>query len=231
MAEVVDEALGIAKYYQRTKQRSITTDVPADLPVIVGVRDYLTQVVLNLVLNAVDATADQGRIHVSARDEDGHLVLSVEDDGRGISVADRCRLFQPYFTTKAHGTGLGLFVSRQILEEFSGTLAFVSEPGEGSTFVVRLAGRKTDQSPGAHALAAPHLSRRSPRSYSIPDRPGSPRSATIRPISRFLIVILIVILLPILLDLFFLPRLQKPNATPLKETRRFSPSRPHPHRG
>jgi two-component system, NtrC family, sensor kinase len=137
-SEVVDEALGIAKYYQRTKQRSITTDVPASLPAVVGVRDYLTQVVLNLVLNAVDATADQGRIHVSAREEEGTLVLSVEDDGRGISIADRCRLFQPYFTTKAHGTGLGLFVSRQILEDFAGTLGFVSEPGQGSTFVVRI---------------------------------------------------------------------------------------------
>jgi two-component system NtrC family sensor kinase len=90
------------------------------------------------VLNAVDATADQGRIHVSVREEAGFLVLSVEDDGRGISIADRCRLFQPYFTTKAHGTGLGLFVSRQILEDFAGTLGFVSEPGQGSTFVVRL---------------------------------------------------------------------------------------------
>ena len=138
---------GIAKYYQRTKQRSITTDVPADLPAVVGVRDYLTQVVLNLVLNAVDATADQGRIHVAAREEDGFLVLSVEDDGRGISVADRCRLFQPYFTTKAHGTGLGLFVSRQILEDFAGTLTFDSEPGQGSTFVVRLPIERRDREP------------------------------------------------------------------------------------
>ncbi len=143
-AEVVDEALGIAKYYQRTKQRSITTDIPPDLPPVVGVRDYLTQVVLNLVLNAVDATADQGRIHVAAREEDGHLVLSIEDDGRGISIADRCRLFQPYFTTKSHGTGLGLFVSRQILEDLAGTLGFVSQPGEGSTFIVRLPIKRSD---------------------------------------------------------------------------------------
>jgi two-component system, NtrC family, sensor kinase len=138
IAEVVDEALGIAKYYQRTKQRSITTSVPADLPAVPCVRDYLTQVVLNLVLNAIDATDDQGRIYVKARAEEGWLILSVDDDGRGVSVADRCRLFQPFFTTKSHGTGLGLFVSRQILEDFAGTLSFRSEPGEGSIFVVRL---------------------------------------------------------------------------------------------
>jgi signal transduction histidine kinase len=138
VAEVVDEALGIAKYYQRTKQRSITTSVAALLPAIVGVRDYLTQVVLNLVLNAVDATDDMGRIHVAASTEGEWLVLSIEDNGRGISVADRCRLFQPFFTTKAHGTGLGLFVSRQIAEELGGTLTFRSEPGLGSTFFVRL---------------------------------------------------------------------------------------------
>ena len=69
-AEVVEEALGIAKYYQRTKQRSITTDVPLDLPAVVVMRDYLIQVVLNLVLNAIDATEDQGKIHVEAHVED-----------------------------------------------------------------------------------------------------------------------------------------------------------------
>jgi signal transduction histidine kinase len=138
IAEVVDEALGIAKYVQRAKQRAITTSIPAELPTVQGVRDHLTQVVLNLVLNAIDATDDQGRIHVSARAQEGAIVLLVEDDGRGVSVADHCRLFQPFFTTKSRGTGLGLFVSRQILEDFSGTLTFQSEPGKGSTFVVRL---------------------------------------------------------------------------------------------
>jgi two-component system, NtrC family, sensor kinase len=138
MADIVDEALGIAKYYQRTKQRSITTALPVELPTVVGVRDHLTQVVLNLVLNAIDATDEQGRIHVAAAVADGFLILSVADDGRGVSIADRCRLFQPFFTTKSHGTGLGLFVSRQILEESAGTLRFESEPGQGSTFYVRM---------------------------------------------------------------------------------------------
>jgi signal transduction histidine kinase len=138
VADVVEEALGIAKYYQRTQRRSIGTDVPDDLPTVVVMRDCLIQVVLNLVLNAVDATEDEGRIHLQARVEDGWLVLSVEDDGRGISLADRCRIFQPFFTTKSHGTGLGLFVSRQILEDVSGQLTYRTEPGQGSTFFVRL---------------------------------------------------------------------------------------------
>jgi len=155
IAEVVDEALGIAKYYQRTKQRSITTSVPAGLPTVLCVRDYLTQVVLNLVLNAIDATDDQGRIQVDAHAELGWLVLSVDDDGRGISIADRCRLFQPFFTTKSHGTGLGLFVSRRILEDFAGTLSFRSEPGAGSTFVVRLPLARSDSTESAQDMPAP----------------------------------------------------------------------------
>jgi two-component system NtrC family sensor kinase len=153
--DVVEEALGIAKYYQRTKQRTITTDVPTDLPAVMGVRDHLTQVVLNLVLNAVDATDDQGHIHVAALAEGGWLVLSIDDDGRGISIADRCRLFQPFFTTKAHGTGLGLFVSRQILEDNSGMLSFRSEPGEGSTFFVRLPFEGARASQAAEHMANP----------------------------------------------------------------------------
>ena len=139
-ADVVEEALGIAKYYPRTKQRAIETDLAGDLPPVRGLRDHLTQVILNLVLNAVDATDKGGRIQLSGRTEGGGdwLVLTIGDDGRGISIADRCRLFQPFFTTKPHGTGLGLFVSRQIVEEMGGTLSYVTEAERGSTFSVRL---------------------------------------------------------------------------------------------
>ncbi len=87
------------------------------------------------------------------------LVLTVEDDGRGISMADRCRLFQPFFTTKAHGTGLGLFVSRQILEDFAGTLSFRSEPGQGSTFIVRLPLERIGRSPADGELGGGDASR------------------------------------------------------------------------
>ncbi len=145
-AEVVNEALGIAKYYQRTKQRAITTEIPADLPAVRGVRDHLTQVVLNLVLNAVDATETGGTIRIEAREFPGWIELTIEDDGRGINLADRCRLFQPFFTTKAHGTGLGLFISRQVIEEMGGRLVYRTELGQGSAFTLRLPADRPDLS-------------------------------------------------------------------------------------
>ena len=145
--EVVDEALGIAKYYQRTVERDIKTTVPFCLAPVRGVRDHLTQVILNLVLNAIDATGKGGRIRIEGRPDGDSIVLSVADDGRGIAEADRVRLGQPYFTTKPQGTGLGLFVSRQIVEEMGGTLTFESEPGFGTTFRVRI--------PADHPAPAP----------------------------------------------------------------------------
>lgn len=152
LSEVVDEAIGIAKYYQRTKDRAISTRVEADLPPVRAVRDHLTQVILNLVLNAIDATEDGGRITIEARDKGDLLEVTVEDDGRGIALADRCRLFQPFFTTKPHGTGLGLFVSRQIADELGGALIYKSELGAGSSFTIRLPVDRPPQSP--HSLAA-----------------------------------------------------------------------------
>jgi two-component system, NtrC family, sensor kinase len=138
LADVIDEALGIAKYYQRTKDREISTAIAADLPAVRAVRDRLMQVVLNLVLNAVDATGKGGRIHLKAESREGWIELRIEDDGQGIAASDAARLFQPYFTTKPRGTGLGLFVSRQIVEELGGALSCESQPGRGAVFTVRL---------------------------------------------------------------------------------------------
>ncbi len=73
LCEAVDEALGIAKYYQRTKERQISTEIPGNLPPVLVVRDYLTQVILNLVLNAIDATDDRGEIHLRATESDGWI--------------------------------------------------------------------------------------------------------------------------------------------------------------
>ena len=144
LAEIVDEVLAVAKYYQRTGDRALVTDVPDDLSPVRAPRDHLTQVVLNLVFNAIDATVKGDTIRLEIREESGWLTLIVTDDGRGVSEEARARLFEPYFTTKPQGTGLGLFVSRQIVQELGGSMGYESEAGHGARFRVILPAAKED---------------------------------------------------------------------------------------
>lgn len=137
LKDIVDDALGIAKYYKGVKGRAVRADIPHDLPAIVGIRDQLVQIFFNLVLNAIDATGKGGSVMISAYEEDHSLVATVADDGHGIDPQHRTRLFRPYFTTKKHGTGLGLFVTRKLVEAHGGTVECESTPGEGTTFRLR----------------------------------------------------------------------------------------------
>jgi signal transduction histidine kinase len=137
-ATLVQEALDIAKYYKRTRGKTITTSVAEGLPPVFAVRDQLVQALLNLVLNAIDATTPGGRIEVRARREAAELVLEVWDDGHGVTPGSAPKLFQPYFTTKPHGTGLGLFVTQKLVHDHGGRVTFDSPPGAGTTFTVRL---------------------------------------------------------------------------------------------
>jgi two-component system NtrC family sensor kinase len=138
LADILDEALNIAKYYKRTRGGIASPSMPPDLPPLVAVRDQLVQVFLNLVLNAIDVTDRDGRIELSVTAKPGGVEVSVRDSGSGVAPEHVPKLFQPYFTTKTHGTGLGLFVTRKLVEEHGGTVAFESTPGEGTVFRVFL---------------------------------------------------------------------------------------------
>jgi two-component system NtrC family sensor kinase len=136
--EILDEALNIAKYYKRTKGRTITSYVEPALPPLHAVRDQLVQAVLNLVLNAIDATAKGGLIELLAEREGASVALTVRDDGSGISVDHVHRMFEPYFTTKKQGTGLGLFVTKKLVADHGGTVEFTSSPRRGTEFRIVL---------------------------------------------------------------------------------------------
>lgn len=137
--EILDAALSIAKYYKRKKGKRIVTRFADDLPKLRGVRDQLVQVFLNLVLNALDATEEGGTIALSTELRNGWIQVAVQDDGHGITDSQRTAIFQPYFTTKETGTGLGLFVCRNILEQSGdGRIELTETSSRGTTFTVFL---------------------------------------------------------------------------------------------
>ncbi len=100
----------------------------------------LRQVLLNLITNAVQAIGNNGNVEIRVDQRTGRAVIGVIDDGPGIAEDHIERIFEPFFTTKdeAHGTGLGLAVSRGIVEKLGGVLEVENRPGEGCTFRLTL---------------------------------------------------------------------------------------------
>jgi two-component system NtrC family sensor kinase len=119
---------------------SLNVAADATLPSLVGYGDQLQQVVLNLLTNAMDATPPGGRIDVATRPADGAVELEVRDTGCGIGEAEKKRIFDPFFSTKepGRGTGLGLFISAEIVRDHHGRIELDSAEGRGSTFRVVL---------------------------------------------------------------------------------------------
>jgi two-component system, NtrC family, sensor kinase len=107
---------------------------------IVGMPRQIGQVVLNLVLNGLQALDGRGTVHVETRERDGYVEVTVRDSGRGMTEETRSHLFQPFFTTKKYGAGmgLGLAVVHGIVRAHGGRIEVESSVGRGSTFVVRL---------------------------------------------------------------------------------------------
>jgi len=105
---------------------------------VMGDADRMRQMLLNLLLNAVQATPVGGVVSVSAYRQGGRVQLVLRDSGRGIDPADLPRIFEPFFTRSARGSGLGLAICKKIVEEMNGTIEVSSVPGRGSVFTLGL---------------------------------------------------------------------------------------------
>jgi two-component system sensor histidine kinase AtoS len=119
---------------------TIKKDLDSQLPEITADPMQLKQVFMNLLLNAADAMQDGGTVGIKTRyDALAHSVhIEISDTGRGIDVAVIDRLFQPFFTTKAKGTGLGLPISKRLIEEHGGKISIEQNPEGGATFKIVL---------------------------------------------------------------------------------------------
>lgn len=104
--------------------------------------DLLHRALSNLVLNAMDAMSDGGRLTLRTRAAGDHARIEVSDTGAGLTKEECERLFTPYYTTKQHGTGLGLAIVQSVVSDHGGSISVESEPGKGTTFRVDLPARK-----------------------------------------------------------------------------------------
>ena len=137
LRELVGEVIALYAVKLRAKSIRVHTEVGCS-QIILGSKGELRQVIANLVANAVDVLPSNGALRLVATDSDGGVQLRVLDNGPGIPPEDLARIFEPFFTTKAElGTGLGLWVSRQIVEKHGGTIAVESTPG-GTCFTISL---------------------------------------------------------------------------------------------
>jgi signal transduction histidine kinase len=120
------------------RQVRLELSVPQPLSRVPGEEERLRQVLINLVLNALDATPAGGSVRVSAGENEQTIWVTVDDTGPGIPVALRDRIFEPFFTTKAEGSGLGLSIVHAIVTQHGGTLEVGDAPGAGARFLLRL---------------------------------------------------------------------------------------------
>lgn len=136
--EIMEETLLLIGPEARSRRVMICKEWEKTLPTVWIDGVQIKQVFLNLLLNALQAMPDGGRITVRIHKSGGSMLTAISDEGLGISPEVRANLFQPFFTTKHGGTGLGLSISQRIVEGHNGRLRLLSQQGAGTTAIVRL---------------------------------------------------------------------------------------------
>lgn len=138
----IDELLARAVMLVRTDTETQNIEVHetygCGAVIMEGDKDKLTQVFLNLFLNGIQAMEEGGRLTISSRCSDREVTIGITDSGCGIPAEQADKVFEPYFTTKHDGTGLGLAMSTRIVQDHNGTIALQSRPQEGTTVTVKI---------------------------------------------------------------------------------------------
>ena len=140
LAATAEHAVGFARQQAVTKRIAIELEVKRDLPPVEHDPNQINQVLLNLLLNAVQSMESAGTVRVSLDTDEAaeYALITVTDEGKGIPPEHIKNIFRPFFTTKGHGTGLGLSLARRTVEAHGGKIEVTSEVGKGACFVINL---------------------------------------------------------------------------------------------
>ncbi len=140
--KLMDRCISLSRHKLELQNINLTSHIQQDLPSVEGDFNQLQQCVINLIFNAMDAMSNGGEINIngSVDSEKPWLVIAVEDTGTGISEEDLPDIFEPFYTTKkeGYGVGLGLSTVYGIMEQHNGSVEVQSRPGVGTTFLLKL---------------------------------------------------------------------------------------------
>jgi len=132
----IDAVMEILGHEMRVDNVTVRKELPVDFPNISADRKQIQEIMFNLIRNAAQAITEKGEIHITGKSNGATADILISDNGHGISQDKIEKIFNPFFTTKdpGKGTGLGLFIVKQVVERNNGRISVTSEPGKGSTF-------------------------------------------------------------------------------------------------
>src|SRR6266404_3770341 len=135
---IVDEAVRFFAPEIQDRELVVEQELRSDLPPLQLDRDQMKQAFYNVIKNSFEAMKRRGVLHIRTDRDDTHVLISFADTGTGMSAENLSRVFEPYFTTKSSGTGLGLLIVRRIVREHGGELSVESSEGKGLSLTIRL---------------------------------------------------------------------------------------------
>ncbi|MGZ8529399.1 MAG: sensor histidine kinase [Candidatus Binatia bacterium] len=138
LQEVLKELAALEERHARQSNVRIEIIAASDLPALKADPSHLTQVLLNLMVNGIQAMPQGGILTLEAKRSNGNILIAVTDTGTGIAPEHEGQIFDPYFTTKVQGTGLGLAISRRLIEAHGGTIKVAKQASGGSRFEISL---------------------------------------------------------------------------------------------
>ncbi len=138
--DVIKECIILTRKQAAFNDVIVEENLAEDLPPVYMDKDQIEQALINLTLNAIEATAPGGKVSIDSQfnSETESVEITVSDTGKGISEGDMNRIFDPFFTTSESGTGLGLAITHGIIEQHGGTIDVESKLGQGTSFTIRL---------------------------------------------------------------------------------------------
>src|SRR5213595_2231776 len=135
---IVEEAVRFFMPEIQDRDMVVEQELRADLPLLQLDREQMKQAFYNVIKNSLEAMKRHGTLHIRTDLDDKHVIVSFTDTGSGMSAENLSRVFEPYFTTKPSGSGLGLLIVRRIVREHGGELSIESSQGRGLTLTIRL---------------------------------------------------------------------------------------------